>query len=178
MKYQPLSSSLFTGRDGFLNALEKAFVDQGPGQYLRREYLLYRMGGAGKTQIALKFAENHRQRQVDTDLVFEFAVTNQLRTGITMFSGSMQAIEIPSNKAIKLKLSKLALYLTRTFPLQKLYENSNFTKVDGFFCSMELTALRRSQAFFLRADTVILFIRVETLCYEDSLHLKYGTSRK
>ena len=67
MKYQPTSSSLFTGREGFLSALEKFFVDQGPGQWLRREYLLYGMGGAGKTQIALRFAENHRQRQVDAD---------------------------------------------------------------------------------------------------------------
>ncbi|KAL9611396.1 MAG: hypothetical protein Q9167_003937 [Letrouitia subvulpina] len=57
IKYQPSSSNLFTGRDGFLNALEIFFVDQGPGQHLRREYLLYGMGGAGKTQIALKY--NH-----------------------------------------------------------------------------------------------------------------------
>lgn len=122
MKYQPSSSSLFTGRNGFLDALEKFFVDQGPGQHLRREYLLYGMGGAGKTQIALKFAENYPQRQVDADLVFEFAGTNQSRTGITMFSGSMQAIEIPSNKAIKMRLSNLARYLTRTFPSQQHYE--------------------------------------------------------
>ncbi|KAI4265159.1 MAG: hypothetical protein L6R35_007180, partial [Caloplaca aegaea] len=59
-------------RDSFLNVLEKWFVDQGPGEYLRREYLLYGMGGAGKTQIALKFAEIHRQRQADADLVFEY----------------------------------------------------------------------------------------------------------
>ncbi|KAL8831591.1 MAG: hypothetical protein Q9170_005232 [Blastenia crenularia] len=72
MKCQPSSSSLFTGRDGFLDALEEFFIDQGPGQHLRREYLLYGMGGAGKTQIALKFAENHPQRQVEADLVFEY----------------------------------------------------------------------------------------------------------
>ncbi|KAL8734464.1 MAG: hypothetical protein Q9181_003167 [Wetmoreana brouardii] len=63
LRHQPPSSSLFTGRDDFLNALEEYFVDQGPGQHLRREYLLYGMGGAGKTQIALKFAEINRQRQ-------------------------------------------------------------------------------------------------------------------
>ncbi|KAI4166730.1 MAG: hypothetical protein LQ343_007804 [Gyalolechia ehrenbergii] len=41
MKYQPSPSSLFTGRNDFLNALEEFFVDQGPGKHLRREYLLY-----------------------------------------------------------------------------------------------------------------------------------------
>jgi Holliday junction resolvasome RuvABC ATP-dependent DNA helicase subunit len=64
MKYQPRSSSLFTGRQDFLNALEEFFTDQGPRQHLRREYLLFGMGGAGKTQIALKFAESHQQQQV------------------------------------------------------------------------------------------------------------------
>lgn len=64
MKYQPVSSSLFTGREDFLNALEEFFTDQGPGEHLRREYLLYGMGGAGKTQIALRFSEKHSQRLV------------------------------------------------------------------------------------------------------------------
>lgn len=64
MIHQPLSSSLFTGREDFLSALEEFFIDQGPGEHLRREYLLYGMGGTGKTQIALKFAEKHRSRQV------------------------------------------------------------------------------------------------------------------
>ena len=73
VRYQPLSTRLFTGRNDFLDVLDGFFVDQGPGQHLRREYLLYGMGGAGKTQIALKFAENHRQRQVHVNL---FAVTD------------------------------------------------------------------------------------------------------
>lgn len=70
MKYQPLSSTLFTGREDFLSELEEFFTDQGPGQHLRREYLLHGMGGAGKTQIALKFAEQHRQRQAYVDFNF------------------------------------------------------------------------------------------------------------
>jgi len=64
MKYQPVSSSLFTGREDFLNTLEAFFTDQGPGEHLRREYLLYGIGGAGKTQIALRFTEKHSQRLV------------------------------------------------------------------------------------------------------------------
>lgn len=64
IKNQPRSTSLFTGRQDHLDALTKNFTDQGPGQHLRREYLLFGMGGAGKTQIALKFAESHQQKQV------------------------------------------------------------------------------------------------------------------
>lgn len=70
MRRQPLSSSHFTGRGDFLRTLEEFFTDEGPGQHLRREYLLYGMGGAGKTQIALKFAEKHRHRQVYLDFIF------------------------------------------------------------------------------------------------------------
>ena len=29
---------------------KRYFADQGPGQYLRREHLLYEMGGAGRSQ--------------------------------------------------------------------------------------------------------------------------------
>ena len=101
MKYQPLSSSLFTGRDDLLNALEDFFTDQGPGQHLRREYLLFGMGGAGKTQIALKFAESYQQKQVHMDSSY-VRITDQSRTGTTTFSGLMQAIEILLNRATKI----------------------------------------------------------------------------
>ena len=77
IKYQPLSSSIFTGREDFLNALEEFLTDQDPGPNLRREYLLYGLGGAGKTQIALKFAEKHRQRRVDLEFAFLFTVTDR-----------------------------------------------------------------------------------------------------
>ena len=70
MKDQPQTSSLFTGRNAFLNALEEFFTDQGPGQHLRREYLLSGMGGAGKTQIALKFAESCQRQQRQADKSF------------------------------------------------------------------------------------------------------------
>ena len=43
------------------------FTDLGPGEHLRREYLLFGLGGAGKTQITLKFAESHRHKQVNVD---------------------------------------------------------------------------------------------------------------
>ena len=64
VRYRSEFSSLFTDRDQFLNVLKEFFTDQGPEQHLQREYLLFDIKDAGKTQIALKFVENYQQKQV------------------------------------------------------------------------------------------------------------------
>jgi hypothetical protein len=60
MRHQPISSALFTGRTDILDRLQNFFTARGPGQHRRREFLLYGMGGAGKSQIALRFAEESK----------------------------------------------------------------------------------------------------------------------
>lgn len=65
MKHHPQRSSLFIGREDFLNALKAFFTDRGSKQHSRREYLLHGMGGSGKTQIALAFAEMYQQMHVN-----------------------------------------------------------------------------------------------------------------
>lgn len=55
------SSEFFTGRTAILRSLEDHFSTAGPGQE-RRQFLLCGMGGAGKTQIALKFVETRTKR--------------------------------------------------------------------------------------------------------------------
>ena len=62
MKRKPNPSMLFTGRQDYLDKLEAYFSPRGPGYHSRREFLLYGIGGAGKTQLALKFAEENRGR--------------------------------------------------------------------------------------------------------------------
>ncbi|KAF8460529.1 hypothetical protein BDZ91DRAFT_766264 [Kalaharituber pfeilii] len=57
----PSSSPIFTGREDALNLLEKAFFDREAKRKQRRA-VLHGLGGAGKTQIALKFCEKHRER--------------------------------------------------------------------------------------------------------------------
>ena len=52
----PPSSRLFTGREDDLGKLRQYF-DQRDGPSPRRQFLLYGIGGGGKTQIALKFVE-------------------------------------------------------------------------------------------------------------------------
>ena len=50
-------STLFTGRHSYLNILEDHFGSHSKTQ--RKSYLLYGMGGIGKTQICLKFVEQY-----------------------------------------------------------------------------------------------------------------------
>ena len=61
-KHRPASSSLFTGREDVLNRLENYFEPRGTGRHRRREFLLHGLGGAGKTQLMLKFAEIRHSR--------------------------------------------------------------------------------------------------------------------
>ncbi|EAA35443.1 hypothetical protein GE21DRAFT_2556 [Neurospora crassa] len=58
-----LSSNFFTGRTDILRNMAKVLLSDPDGRnQRRREYLLWGMGGIGKTQIALRFAEIHRDR--------------------------------------------------------------------------------------------------------------------
>ncbi len=55
-------SSLFQGRRQILEQLSAFFALRENGKPLRREFLLHGMGGAGKSQIALRFAEEYENR--------------------------------------------------------------------------------------------------------------------
>ncbi|KAK0476513.1 hypothetical protein IW261DRAFT_1642335 [Armillaria novae-zelandiae] len=53
-------SSLFIGRQEYFSKLEEYFTER-KKPWKRRSFLLYGMGGIGKSQIALKFAQNKQQ---------------------------------------------------------------------------------------------------------------------
>jgi len=59
---KPIPSPIFTGREEILQKLEAFFGARQHGSSPRREYLLCGMGGAGKTQIALKFIDEYEDR--------------------------------------------------------------------------------------------------------------------
>lgn len=63
-RVQPLPSTLFTGRADILEILQRHFSSRGQGQHPRREFLLYGIGGAGKTEISLRFANENRSKCV------------------------------------------------------------------------------------------------------------------
>ena len=59
---KPNSSALFTGREDILEKLKHHFAPQDQGNTQRKSFLLYGMGGIGKTQICLKFVEEMADR--------------------------------------------------------------------------------------------------------------------
>jgi Cdc6-like AAA superfamily ATPase len=64
MRPIPVPSAIFTGRQSILQKLDKFFSPRPSGSQKRRTFVLYGMGGAGKTQTALKFVEDHGARCV------------------------------------------------------------------------------------------------------------------
>ena len=60
IEYKPRapSSPTFTGRKDYLTKLKNFFSAESDGP-LRKSFLLYGMGGIGKTQICLRFTEEN-----------------------------------------------------------------------------------------------------------------------
>jgi hypothetical protein len=64
-KKMPNASPNFTGRKEYLEVLKNHFGiedDQPSSPRSRKSFLLYGLGGSGKTQICLKFVEENRNR--------------------------------------------------------------------------------------------------------------------
>jgi len=61
IEYKPMTSSSmkFTGRRNYLTQLRAFFKAESNGSHRRKSFLLYGMGGIGKTQICLKFTEEN-----------------------------------------------------------------------------------------------------------------------
>ncbi|SLM39751.1 Patatin/Phospholipase A2-related [Lasallia pustulata] len=61
-KARPRPSAKFTGRKMYLDRLDSFFFTKTSPRHANRNFLLHGMGGAGKTQICLKFAEDHQDQ--------------------------------------------------------------------------------------------------------------------
>lgn len=60
-----MPSTFFTGRTRILQKMERVFFSdeiKRSRRFDRREYLLWGMGGIGKTQILLRFAQKHEDK--------------------------------------------------------------------------------------------------------------------
>lgn len=55
--YMPHSSSIFTGQVAYLDQLEKYFKQKIDQPHHKKCFLLYGLGGIGKSQICMKFVE-------------------------------------------------------------------------------------------------------------------------
>jgi Holliday junction resolvasome RuvABC ATP-dependent DNA helicase subunit len=60
--HRPNSSAMFTGRKDVLEKLKDHFAPADWDNKHRKSFLLYGMGGIGKTQICLKFVEEVADR--------------------------------------------------------------------------------------------------------------------
>lgn len=60
--YNPNPSERFTGRTQLLGELGQHFSPRDGSEKGRRRFLLYGPGGAGKSQIVMKFAELHEDQ--------------------------------------------------------------------------------------------------------------------
>jgi Holliday junction resolvasome RuvABC ATP-dependent DNA helicase subunit len=58
----PNPSALFTGHEDIIRKLKNHFAPQDQRNKQRKFFLLYGMGGIGKTQICLKFVEKMADR--------------------------------------------------------------------------------------------------------------------
>ncbi|TPX16722.1 uncharacterized protein E0L32_003663 [Thyridium curvatum] len=72
-----LSSPFFTGRGRVLQQMRQYFGSRNDHQTRAREFLVYGMGGSGKTQVALKFTEEMEEED-RFDLVFWIDATNEV----------------------------------------------------------------------------------------------------
>jgi hypothetical protein len=61
-KHMPSCSPLFTGRKEYLDRLEQYFGRETDRRQRRKRFLLYGLGGTGKSQICLKFIEQSADR--------------------------------------------------------------------------------------------------------------------
>lgn len=57
-------SGIFTGRDDIIQALRKGCLPSEKGERLtyQKRFVLYGLGGSGKTQTCLKFAQDYHER--------------------------------------------------------------------------------------------------------------------
>ncbi|KAF8598758.1 hypothetical protein BDV93DRAFT_450572, partial [Ceratobasidium sp. AG-I] len=89
----PPPSRTFTGREDILDQMESYFSKSIPLE--RHLYVLYGLGGAGKTQLALKFIHTHKDQFWD---VFYIDATSRetMSAGLTSLAKSAKAGNTPS----------------------------------------------------------------------------------
>jgi hypothetical protein len=61
-KHMPSCSPLFTGRKDYLDRLDQYFGRETDQLQHRKRFVLYGLGGTGKSQICLKFVERSAER--------------------------------------------------------------------------------------------------------------------
>ncbi|TFK41464.1 hypothetical protein BDQ12DRAFT_599407, partial [Crucibulum laeve] len=111
MVLRPCSSALFTGQQIYLDRLNHYFsIRNGNSIAPRRSSLIYGLGGMGKTQIALKFAEDSSSQY---EYIFWVDATNEDTTctslkGISSFPEAKKADVGGTPKAVLYWIASLS----------------------------------------------------------------------
>jgi hypothetical protein len=133
-KLMPSSSPNFVGCEDHLHQLKKYFHVQPANERSRRAFVLYGVGGVGKTQICLKFLEECSER---------YAITNHSQEVINFatlldsgeYFGLMQPAMIPLKEVSKQFLMTLLLHLLELNSLQNhLCSGSPLSNMSGYLC--------------------------------------------
>ena len=92
---------MFTGREDDLHRLSTSFAARQSSQSQhQRRFVLFGLGGSGKTQICLKYVQAHRERYGRySDRLASYELTVPL--GIGAYSGSMRAATTVSSSALR-----------------------------------------------------------------------------
>lgn len=89
-------SPQFTGQEQVGRQLASAFLSAHYGQAVQRRFVLFGMGGAGKTQICLNYIQSHRERCGYVHSCGYHGLANKV-SGTGVYFGSMQAAMRASN---------------------------------------------------------------------------------
>jgi hypothetical protein len=133
-KLMPSSSPNFVGCEDHLQRLQEYFHVRPANERRRRSFVLYGVGGVGKTQICLKFLEECSERYAITNhnqAVINF--TTLLDSG--KYFGLTQPAMIPLKEVSKQLLMALSLHHLELNSLQNhLSSGYPLSHMSGYLC--------------------------------------------
>ena len=133
-KLMPSSSPNFVGCEDHLQRLQKYFHVQPAEEKRRKAFVLYGVGGVGKTQICLKFLEKYPERYVTAEYSVKVIYFTTL-PGSGKYFGLTQPAMKPSKEVSKQLLMILSLYLLELGSLQRhLFSGSLPSNMSGYLC--------------------------------------------
>jgi DNA transposition AAA+ family ATPase len=133
-KLQPSTSPMFVGCEEHLQRLQEYFHVRPAEERKRRAFVLYGIGGVGKTQICLKFLEEYPERYAITNYSQEvIKFTTLLDSG--KYFGLMQPTMRPLKEVFKQLLMTLSHNLLELDSLQRhLFNGSPPSNMSGYLC--------------------------------------------
>ncbi|KAG8776165.1 hypothetical protein FRC12_001062 [Ceratobasidium sp. 428] len=160
----PPSSGWFTGRIAELNQMEACLAD---GSEERRVFVLHGLGGAGKTQLALRFVELHKKKYQHIFYI-DATSTTTIETDLRSIARDKKAGDDPSHA--------LTWLAQQSEPWLVVYDNADDASVDlgRFFPSCphgRILVTTRNHKMVVFARGTDSHLHVSEMLTEDALQL-------